>query len=699
MITPLLKEIRHNPLLWLLVFIPVVFAAQRLKPDAHTLLFGLSVLAIVPLAALLSHATESVAAKTGDTVGGLLNATLGNLTELIIALAALRAGEYTLVKASIAGAIVTNTLFMLGASFLLGGLKHHVQEFNRVNARLQAGLLFLATVALLVPSAVGAADPAPANAFVQRVSLGLSVLLIAAYGLGLLFTLKTHREIFGSAEHGEADEAPWPLGLALATLAGVTVLVALVSEVFVESVQDAALDLGMTQAFVGFIVVALVGGAAEMASAFSGARKNRLDLSVGHRVGERVANRAVRGARARADELRHRPGADEPAVLAGRGGDDLHRHDDRVARHEQRPLGVVHRRAGIDGVPDLRDDAVPAAAADVVTRGVPGGTLASGSAASASVRVELASARHRRRHRADDDAGAGRHRVRGSLRRSRHLRPVRHDRPAPCVCDLRPEPDPGARARTPSLAAVILAVVLPLSAGNPERAVAVASTMAIVSGLVCVGAGLARLGFITELLSKPIRYGYMNGIALTVLLSQLPKLFGFSIDASGPGRQIWAIGRAVLAGQTNGATLGIGAGALALILLLKRRPQYPGDPDRRRRALRSLVAALDLSARAGVSVLGPLPRGLPAFTLPLIRFDDLAPVLIGGVAVALVSFADTSVLSRVYAAKLRTPVDPNQEMVGPRRREPGRRFLPGIPDQQQLVAHARRGGRRVRRHS
>ena len=135
---PLLKEIRHNPLLWLLVFVPVVFLCQTLEPEAHTLLFGLSVLAIVPLAALLSHATESVAAKTGDAVGGLLNATLGNLTELVIALAALRAGQYTLVKASIAGAIVTNTLFMLGASFLLGGLKHHVQQFNPASARLQA---------------------------------------------------------------------------------------------------------------------------------------------------------------------------------------------------------------------------------------------------------------------------------------------------------------------------------------------------------------------------------------------------------------------------------------------------------------------------------------------------------------------------------------------------------------------------------
>jgi Ca2+:H+ antiporter len=281
----LLKEIRHNPMLWLLVFVPVVFAAAKLKPEAHTLLFVLSVLAIVPLAGLLSHATESVAAKTGDAAGGLLNATLGNLTELVIALTALRAGEYMLVKASIAGAIVTNTLFMLGASFLLGGLKHHVQEFNRVNARVQSGLLFLATVALLVPSTVATADSAGGGTFTQQLSVGLAVLLIVSYGLGLLFSLKTHPEQFASAEHAEAGEAPWPLGLALATLAGVTILVALVSEIFVESVQQAAETFGMSAAFVGFIVVALVGGAAEMAAAFSGARKNRLDLSVGIALG------------------------------------------------------------------------------------------------------------------------------------------------------------------------------------------------------------------------------------------------------------------------------------------------------------------------------------------------------------------------------------------------------------------------------
>jgi Ca2+:H+ antiporter len=284
--SPLLAEIRHNRLLWLLAVVPVLFAVEAGKPGAHVLLFVLSVLAIVPLAALLSRATESVAAKTGDAVGGLLNATLGNLTELIIALTALRAGQYVLVKASVAGAIVTNTLFMLGACFLLGGLKHHVQDYNRNSARLQAGLLFLATIALIVPSMLAERDPTRAAAgFSQTLSLGLSLLLIASYALGMLFSLKTHRELFGGASHEEHDEVTWPTTLALGTLAGVTVLVALVSEIFVESVQQAAEAFGMTPAFVGFIVVALVGGAAEMASAFSGARKNRLDLSVGIALG------------------------------------------------------------------------------------------------------------------------------------------------------------------------------------------------------------------------------------------------------------------------------------------------------------------------------------------------------------------------------------------------------------------------------
>jgi len=276
-------EIRHNPLLWLLVFVPAVLVAEKVKPESHTLLFVLSVLAIVPLAGLLAHATESVAAKTGDSVGGLLNATLGNLTELVIAIAALKAGEYVLVKASIAGAIVTNALFMLGASFFLGGLKHHIQEYNRVAARFQAGLLFVATVALLIPSTFTTRIAGGSAAMNQHLSLALSILLLIAYGLGLFFSLKTHRELFAGT--GEEVEAAWPMSLALVTLAVVTVLVALVSEVFVGSVQEAATQFGMSQAFVGFIVVALVGAAAEMTAAFSAARKNRLDLTVGIALG------------------------------------------------------------------------------------------------------------------------------------------------------------------------------------------------------------------------------------------------------------------------------------------------------------------------------------------------------------------------------------------------------------------------------
>lgn len=170
---PLISEIRHSPLLWMLAFVPIVLIAARVEPDAHTLLFLLAVLAIIPLAALLSHATEAVAEKTGDAVGGLLNATLGNLTELIIAVTALHAGQYMLVKASVAGAIVTNSLFMLGASFLLGGLRYHVQEYNRAGGRLYSALLLMATIALLAPGAVADLDPVRGQVMAQKVSAGL----------------------------------------------------------------------------------------------------------------------------------------------------------------------------------------------------------------------------------------------------------------------------------------------------------------------------------------------------------------------------------------------------------------------------------------------------------------------------------------------------------------------------------------------
>jgi len=274
----MLRDILRNPVSWLLVCVPPAL----LHPHNETLAFGLSLLALIPLAALLSQATESVAARTGDTIGGLLNATLGNLTELMVALTALRAGQFMLVKASIAGAIVTNSLFMVGASFLLGGLRHHVQEYNQGAARLQAGLLFVATVALLVPSAVGKVDAT--GAFPARLSFALAWMLVLTYALSLVFTLVTHKDLTASAQ-SENEEPSWPLAGSLLLLGGVTVLVALVSEVFVGSVEAATRTLGLTPAFVGFILVALVGAAAEMTAAFAAARRNRLDLSLSIALG------------------------------------------------------------------------------------------------------------------------------------------------------------------------------------------------------------------------------------------------------------------------------------------------------------------------------------------------------------------------------------------------------------------------------
>ena len=214
-----------------------------------------------------------------------------------------------------------------------------------------------------------------------------------------------------------------------------------------------------------------------------------------------------------------------------------------------------------------------------------------------------------------------------------------------------------------ALAAVILATVAPIAAGDPGRAVAAGGLMAIVAGLACIVAGAARLGFVTELLSKPIRYGYMNGIAVTVLLSQLPKLLGFSVDGSGPMQKMGAVATAVAHGRTNPTALVVGGATLAAILVLKRLPRLPGLLIAVAGATLAVIA-FDLAGPGGLAVVGPLPQGLPMPALPLVRREDLMPIVTGGVTVALVAFADTSVLSRVYATRLRQSVDPNQEMVG-----------------------------------
>ncbi|GJH36376.1 sulfate permease [Paraburkholderia hospita] len=213
-----------------------------------------------------------------------------------------------------------------------------------------------------------------------------------------------------------------------------------------------------------------------------------------------------------------------------------------------------------------------------------------------------------------------------------------------------------------ALAAPILAVVVPIAGSDPSRAIAVASMMAIVSGLFCIVMGLLRLGFITELLSKPIRYGYMNGIALTVLISQLPKLFAISIDDQGPLRDLLNLGTALAAGKASWYSFAVGAGSLVLILLLKRFEKIPGI------LIAVVLATLCVTVfnldSVGVKVLGKIPQGLPSFALPWVGDADLVKIVLGGCAVALISFADTSVLSRTFAARFHTRVDPNQEMVG-----------------------------------
>lgn len=229
-----------------------------------------------------------------------------------------------------------------------------------------------------------------------------------------------------------------------------------------------------------------------------------------------------------------------------------------------------------------------------------------------------------------------------------------------------------------SLAAIVLAVVVPLSFDDPARAAAIASLMAVVSGVVCVLIGAMRLGFVTELLSKPIRYGYMNGIALTVLIAQLPRLLGFEIESRGSLRDVVSIIGAVLDGRGNAAAGTVGIATLAAILLLRRYPRVPGLLIAVATATVA-VGLLGLDRPAGLESLGTLPQGLPSLAWPWVGLADLGAIVVGGVTVALVSFADTSVLSRTYAARTGTRVDPNQEMIGLGAANFAAGLLQGIP--------------------
>ncbi len=276
----------------LLIFVPLCIALEFLKPDAHTVIFIMSCVAIIPLAGWMGKATEHLAEKTGESIGGLLNATFGNAAELIIAVMALRQGLYEVVKASVTGSIIGNILLVLGASFFAGGLRYKIQTFNATAARTQATMLSLAAISLVLPAAyhyIGGPQVASREA---DLSMEIAVVLIITYAASLLFSLHTHKQLFTSPAEEAAEEknhhGQWSIGKSLLVLSIATFFVGWISEILVGSVTEAAKSFGMTSVFVGVIVVAIIGNAAEHSTAILAAMKNRMELAIGIAVGSSI---------------------------------------------------------------------------------------------------------------------------------------------------------------------------------------------------------------------------------------------------------------------------------------------------------------------------------------------------------------------------------------------------------------------------
>jgi Ca2+:H+ antiporter len=274
---------------WLLVFVPITIALEFLMPQAHTWIFIASAIAIIPLAGMLGEATEQLALRTSEGVGGLLNATFGNAAEMIIALMAIRQGLYPVVKASLTGSIIGNILLVLGASVLAGGLKHKQLRFSAQGAQAQATMMTLAAIALIVPAGYHyLAGPAGAS-HEGGLSLEISVVLLISYAMHLLFSLRTHKQLFeGDAPEGDHAHHAWSVRRSVLTLAGVTAVLAWMSEILVGSVEPAAKAFGMTSIFVGVIVVAIIGNAAEHSTAILMAMRNRMELSLGIAIGSSI---------------------------------------------------------------------------------------------------------------------------------------------------------------------------------------------------------------------------------------------------------------------------------------------------------------------------------------------------------------------------------------------------------------------------
>jgi Ca2+:H+ antiporter len=278
---------------WLLVFIPITLVLEHAELASAPVVFFAAALSIVPVAAMIVAATEQLASRTGDAIGGLLNATFGNAPEFIIALVALKAGYVDMVRASIVGAILANLLLALGAAFFLGGLRFHDQSYNPGAARMYSTMMLLASVSLAVPSAFSRFfAPEGTMRQEQLLNLGVAGVLLVSYGLYLFFSLKTHAAAFKSVEPGveggHEHGAAWSLPRAVLTLIGASVLAALMSEVLVGAADETGKALGMSQVFIGIVFLAIVGGAAESGSAIAVARKNKMDLSVGIALGSSI---------------------------------------------------------------------------------------------------------------------------------------------------------------------------------------------------------------------------------------------------------------------------------------------------------------------------------------------------------------------------------------------------------------------------
>lgn len=272
---------------WLLLFVPITIGLEFLSPERHLLIFAASCLAILPLAGWMGRATEQLAERLGEGVGGLLNATFGNAAELIIALAALRAGLYDVVKASIAGSIIGNILLVLGAAMLCGGLRRPEQHFNPAGARSQATMLTLAAIALILPAAFQAAAHTTA-AGLGRLSVAISVVLLFAYLMNLVFAMVTHAALFKGSHVAEEREQHPSVARAVAVLAAATAAIAWMSEIMVGAIEPTAHELGLSNVFVGVFVVAIMGNAAEHATAVRAAMNDRMDLSLSIAIGSSV---------------------------------------------------------------------------------------------------------------------------------------------------------------------------------------------------------------------------------------------------------------------------------------------------------------------------------------------------------------------------------------------------------------------------